>query len=604
MIVGSPTPATTSKAFYWQMYEISGLEAGKPAVVRKIPNQPANYNNVSPFYGTDERVLFTSDRPRSGQPHLYPNLDEYESTPAVSGIWGLDPSSGELELLNHTPSGAFSPFIDSFGRIVFTRWDHLQRDQQRDAGDKGAYNLSDESSAAVPTGADTEVFPEPRLTVTTTPYGAVNGNRNNLFTPWQMNEDGMEEETLNHIGRHELAPGGFLQRTFVNDPSLSDNAPLSATANRKTVTMDGGVFHLKEDPLRPGTYLGILAREFGSLTTNQIVSLAGAPNLAADKMTISDVTIGNLDSAGSLGGRFRNPLPLTTGALVATHTSATSADPSRMTDFRLRLLSKDSASGLYGAGPTSTLLTPGIAKSVSWFNPNNVSANPSYSGLLWEMEAIEVVARPRPARRQSVLETPEKNVFLQQSVDEADFRAWLRSQNLALIVTRNVTRRDAADIQQPFNLQVPGGAKTTSATRQGAIYSLSNFQIFQADQVRAYTKFHAGRRSLPQPLHDPNAINPPNPAGPVGSVAIAADGSAAALVPARRAVTWQTTDAEGIPIVRERVWVTFQPGEIRVCASCHGLNSRDQAGGSTPTNEPEALRQLLQYWKVNSQVGR
>ena len=58
------------------------------------------------------------------------------------------------------------------------------------------------------------------------------------------------------------------------------------------------------------------------------------------------------------------------------------------------------------------------------------------------------------------------------------------------------------------------------------------------------------------------------------------------------------TDNAGVPVVRERLWVTFQPGEIRVCASCHGLNNVDQAGGAAPTNSPEALYQLLQAWKA------
>jgi len=35
-----------------------------------------------------------------------------------------------------------------------------------------------------------------------------------------------------------------------------------------------------------------------------------------------------------------------------------------------------------------------------------------------------------------------------------------------------------------------------------------------------------------------------------------------------------------------------------VCTSCHGINTRDQANHVAPTNEPEALRQLLAYWKV------
>ena len=53
----------------------------------------------------------------------------------------------------------------------------------------------------------------------------------------------------------------------------------------------------------------------------------------------------------------------------------------------------------------------------------------------------------------------------------------------------------------------------------------------------------------------------------------------------------------GTPVVRERFWLTFQPGEVRVCASCHGLNNVDQAGGAAPANTPDALYQLLQSWK-------
>ncbi|MCB1058408.1 MAG: hypothetical protein KDD11_23140, partial [Acidobacteria bacterium] len=49
----------------------------------------------------------------------------------------------------------------------------------------------------------------------------------------------------------------------------------------------------------------------------------------------------------------------------------------------------------------------------------------------------------------------------------------------------------------------------------------------------------------------------------------------------------------------ERYWLTFQPGEIRVCTSCHGLNTQDQAGETVPTNPPEALRALLQQWKAS-----
>ena len=68
--------------------------------------------------------------------------------------------------------------------------------------------------------------------------------------------------------------------------------------------------------------------------------------------------------------------------------------------------------------------------------------------------------------------------------------------------------------------------------------------------------------------------------------------------PAGRALTWQSTDPAGTPIVRERNWITFQAGELRVCASCHGVNALDQAGRPAPRNPPQALRALLEWWKT------
>lgn len=597
MVVGSPTAETSQATFYWQVYEVSNFGQGQKVSIIKVANQPTTYNNVSPLYATDDRVLFTSDRPRSGLAHLYPNLDEYESAPAVSGIWSLNPSTGDLHLLNHTPSGVFSPSIDSFGRLVFIRWDHLQRDQARDDGTRGAFNFTDESASAKSAGVDTEVYPEPRLDITQSAYGPVNGMRFNIFTPWQMNDDGTAEETLNHVGRHELN-FGFEQKSFINDPSLDDLTDDTQHANKKQVPTDGGLFQLREDPTRPGIYLAVMAKEFGSLTSSQIVQLTGAPTLNGDQMVVTDVTA-NLVDDSSPGGRFRNPLPLSSGALVASYTAAKTADPSLMTDFRLKLLNKNGSTGLYDGGSQSQLLTSGITKSVTWFNPNDFSDHPSFSGPLWELEAVEVVARPRPAKHAFALETPEANIFAQQGVDVTAFQTWLAANNLALIVSRNMTSRDDADIQQPFNLQVPGGAQTLSPTRTGPVYNIANLQIFQADQIRAYSNFTGGRRNLAQVLHDPTAIakNLPNPSGPTGSVKIATDGSMAALVPARRALTWQTTDAAGTPIVRERMWLTFQPGEVRVCAACHGVNSKDQAGRTVPVNEPKALGDLLKSWK-------
>jgi hypothetical protein len=202
-----------------------------------------------------------------------------------------------------------------------------------------------------------------------------------------------------------------------------------------------------------------------------------------------------------------------------------------------------------------------------------------------------------PARAQAGLEAPERAVLREEQVSEAALRAWLVKRDLALIVTRDQTSRDRADLQQPFNLQVPGGVRTVSRTMPGGkTYQIAHFQIFQGDQLRAYPG-RPGRRVLAQPLHDAGAANPPNPQGPAGSVRIAADGSTAAFVPARRALTWQSTDGAGTPVVRERNWITFQAGEMRSCASCHGTNTANQAGLGAPANKPQALRELLNYWK-------
>ena len=69
-------------------------------------------------------------------------------------------------------------------------------------------------------------------------------------------------------------------------------------------------------------------------------------------------------------------------------------------------------------------------------------------------------------------------------------------------------------------------------------------------------------------------------------------------MPAGRALSWQLTNAAGEPVVRERYWVTMQAGEVRVCASCHGINTADQAGNPPPSNELQALRKLLGQLKA------
>src|SRR5205823_13700006 len=97
--------------------------------------------------------------------------------------------------------------------------------------------------------------------------------------------------------------------------------------------------------------------------------------------------------------------------------------------------------GVYVPGQT---LTPGIQGSVSYFDPDVLV---TWSGEMWELNPVEVRVRPRPARQATPLEEPEARIFREENVDPAAFRANLQAHNLAVIVSRNVTARDAADKQ-------------------------------------------------------------------------------------------------------------------------------------------------------------
>jgi len=593
MAIGAPTQQYVWETYVWQIYEITGLGAADTPVIRKIPHQPAGYNNVSPFYGTDDRVLFTSDRPRGGEPHLYPQLDEYEEAPTVTGLWSLDPVTGDLRLLDHTPSGLFSPSIDSFGRVIFTRWDHLQRDQQADSDDAeggtyGTFDYADESAGAARLAQRSEVFPEPRSSRTDLLAGTnLEGVSINHFFPWQIDEDGTSEETMNHVGRHELFD--YFDRSM-NDAGLVEfNGASADRANRNAI---GNLLQLREDPAQPGLYYAVDAPEFQTHAAGQIVRFGAEPSLPADKIAVVYVTprATRDPGAGPADGHYRDPLPLADGTLLAVHTAETRADandgtraaPTSRYGFRIRAMVEQN--GVYVPGP---LLTDGIHGSVSYWDPDVLV---SWSGELWELEPVEVRARPRPARRAEALEEPEAKIFRDEGVDPAAFRASLAAQNVAVIVSRNVTARDGADAQQPYNLRV-AGTSTQKIKGSAKVFDVAHLQLFQADQLRGLggtASPRPGRRVLARPMHDAAAPS---------SVPVAADGSVAAFVPARRAMSWQLTDPAGTPVVRERYWLTFQPGEVRVCSACHGVNSHDQLGAPPPQNPPEALRALLRTWK-------
>ncbi len=609
MVVGAPEKQYEQNTSYrWQLFEVEGLAREEKVTITRVINQPQEYDNVSPIYGTDDRILFTSDRPRDGSPHLYPQLDEYESTPTVTGLWSLDPASGSLFLLNHTASGLFSPSIDSFGRVIFTRWDHLQRDQQADAdkfegGHNGSFNYQDESAAAKKLSSNKEIFPEPRDKQDPELGPNVSAHSFNQFFPWQLNEDGTGEETINHVGRHELG-GSYTEGSFKDDPNLTYSfaTPEGNHANRLYVSASGGLFQLREDPAHPGTYYATNSQEFDTDCSGAILKLTGDPELNGDEMVLTAVTaagdrVFNADGTPpdpAHTGHFRNPLPLADGTLVVSHTDETRADkddgtvalPKVRYAFRLKTTRSDGQLMV-----ADQPLTAGISKSITCWSPD---VQVTYDGPLWEIQPVEVLARPRPLRRFEPLESPEAQILSEEGVDEAALRKWLTDGNLSLIVSRNVTSRDRSDLQQPYNLGVPGGVKT--AGKPGKVYDVSTMQIFQADQIRGYGN-RPGRRPLAVPMHDGKTLGTGSSGPDPGSVVLGTDGSMAAFVPSRRALTWQLAAPDGTAVVRERNWISFAPGEIRTCAVCHGINTQDQSGAKTAMNPPEALRSLLQEWK-------
>src|SRR5205814_5847768 len=167
--------------------------------------------------------------------------------------------------------------------------------------------------------------------------------------------------------------------------------------------------------------------------------------------------------------------------------------------YAFRISTMVPQAGVYVPGQT---LTPGIQGSVSYFDPDVLV---TWSGELWELNPVEVRARPVPARRATPLEEPEARIFREESVDPAAFRANLQARNLAVIVSRNVTARDAADKQQPYNLHVTG-TTTQKVAGSAKLFDIAHLQLFQADQLRGLggtTSPRAGRRVLARVMHDP-----------------------------------------------------------------------------------------------------
>ena len=182
-------------------------------------------------------------------------------------------------------------------------------------------------------------------------------------------------------------------------------------------------------------------------------------------------------------GLYRNPMMTSDGYMIAVHTAYTQyaegntgsdTNPATPYDFRLKILVF--TNGFYTPGP---LLTPGLTNLVSYWSPDILITQ---TNQLWELDPVEVVARPRPAPFTVQLPGPELAAFAAVNVDVGQFQNYLRTHQLALIVSRDVTTRDEADHQQPFNLQVAGSGHQTIGA-EGKIYDIAWLQPFPGGPV-------------------------------------------------------------------------------------------------------------------------
>jgi len=542
--------------------------------------------------------------------------------------------------------------VDSFGRLVFSRWDHLNQDLNNDPGTSPPtgitpFDYASEAPNAATTASAVDLYPEP---IHAPPGSNLNGFEINQFFPWTVNQDGSNEEILNHLGRHELKQ--TFGRSFKNDVNVIDfNAVASGRLNQKAID---NLFEIREDPTTPGRYVGVDGVEFSMHHSGQIVAINAASGVPATPLNANAVTVTYITDRQTATpyftgasypyniGHFRDPLPMSDGTLIAAFSNTPGLEgssgplplPPATYNFHLYTLNAVSQNGGTEYVPAAQpLVVGGISKNGIKYNyKSNIAGQPdgtvNYSGALWELQPVEVVVRSTPplTAQAPLTATPEQSVFdtynaahPTRPVTVADMQQFLRTQNLALVVIRNATSRDRADQQQPYNLSVPGGVQTISnlpAYLGPPLYCIDRMQFFQADQVRGFTtstipNAMPGRRPLPRPLNDAAAVqfNLPGDVAVPGSQFIETDGSIALFVPAQRPIVWQSLAPQstcgtspqpvGTPVVRERYWIEFQPGEIRACNSCHGVNQQNQAGQGTPANPPLALRDLLGWWELH-----
>ncbi len=266
MVIGAPTAQFQTIEKYWQIYEVTGFGIGQTAVITKIANQPANYNNITPIYSPDGRIIYTWTVPAAASA-ITTRSTTNTSRPPSSRPLEPQPRDRRPAHPESRPLRRLHPSIDSAGRLVFTRWDHLQRDQQADnAGNPyGNFDWADESQNA-PKSTPVEIFPS--RGPTTSP-AASTATASTSFQPWMIHPSGEEEETLNHIGRHELQ--NYFNGSLMNDPNVDEF--IAETSGRFNPSSIENFLQMAEDPQHLGTFFGTDAPEFTTHAAGRIAKI-------------------------------------------------------------------------------------------------------------------------------------------------------------------------------------------------------------------------------------------------------------------------------------------------------------------------------------------
>ena len=234
MVIGAPTEQYGNSVYYWQIYEITGFGEGETASDLQGRQPAATTTTTCSRRTTPTATSFSFpiacgtrrrwDRPICvrGDRYLYPQLDEYESAPTPTGLWKLDPATGELWLMQHSVSGSSMAVRRQLRpRDLHALGSSAARSAERRGCDDryGTFNYSGEGPESVPTLDRTRSVPRAAI------HRAAEHDRHpaarvQSVLPVAVIQDGTGEETLNHIGRHELQ--NYFNHTFNTDPDLHE----------------------------------------------------------------------------------------------------------------------------------------------------------------------------------------------------------------------------------------------------------------------------------------------------------------------------------------------------------------------------------------------